>query len=114
MKQRAPGVYFASNVTFDARTTTAYSYGWWCFVRIIDGQVVFNRYPYSPTTCRHQSKVQYLMDSLGIKVDKWVLSLDSLSSTLPELCFDSLEALQEYQRKQRNARAKAKRAAKRA
>lgn len=62
-------MYKASNVTFDPKTKTAISYGWWHFVRVIRGKVVFNAHPYSITTQGHQIKVRSLMRKLRIKVD---------------------------------------------
>jgi len=71
--------YEASNVTFDAEKLEAFSYGWWKFVTIDNGLIVFNNYNYSPSTSKHQSKVRKLMNDLGIKIDMVVytrLSLD--------------------------------------
>lgn len=62
--------YKASNVTFRrSPTIQAFSYGWWEFVAIKGGKVVFNTYPYSNTTRRHQLKVKRLMKELGITID---------------------------------------------
>lgn len=71
-------IYKASNVTFNPSTKMAHSYDWWCFVKVIDGKVVFNSYPYSPTTRRHQRKVKDLMASLGIAIDLEVNQRESL------------------------------------
>ena len=65
-------IYKASNVSFNPETKTAYSYDWWQFVKEIDGKIVFNNYPYSISTRRHQSKIQDILNELGIKVDIWV------------------------------------------
>lgn len=65
-------IYKASNVTFNAETCEAYSYGWWKFVARINGFVVFNNYRYSNSTSKHQSKVRSLMSELGIKIDLYV------------------------------------------
>ena len=62
----------SSTVTFDPSTTMAYSYGWWCFVKPINGLIVFNDYRYSPSTGKQQGKVRSLLDTLGIKVDLYV------------------------------------------
>ena len=57
--------YKASNVTFDPETMEAYSYGWWRFVeRTPGGQILFNDYNYSNSTCKHQIKVRRLMREL--------------------------------------------------
>lgn len=62
-------LYKANNVTFDPTTTEAYSYRWWCFVKVINGKVIFNNYYYSPSTCKHQNKVWHLLRALNIKID---------------------------------------------
>ena len=62
-------IYKASNVTFNPETLSAYSYGWWKFVAVIDGKVIFNNYRYSNSTSRHQRKVRALMFQLGIRID---------------------------------------------
>lgn len=63
------GIYKASNVTFNPSRIEAFSYGWWKFVGVVEGKVVFNNYYYSPSTCKHQSKVRRLLAELGIKID---------------------------------------------
>lgn len=60
-RMKRTGIYKASNVTFDPLTMTAYSYGWWRFVERIGGEIVFNGYNYSPSTCKHQSKVRKVL-----------------------------------------------------
>lgn len=62
-------IYKATNLTFNPNTVEAHSYSWWRFVAVIEGQVVFNNFRYSPTTARHQYKVRSLMNELGIKID---------------------------------------------
>lgn len=79
MKLTKAGIYKASNVTFDPELIAAHSYDWWQFVRVIKGKVIFNKYPYSPTTRRHQGKVSRLLSELGIKVDKYVETIESLN-----------------------------------
>lgn len=64
--------YRASNVTFNPETKQAYSYGWWRFVDVINGKVVFNNYSYSVSTSGHQSKVRSLLRSLGIQIDLFI------------------------------------------
>lgn len=61
--------YKAANVTFDPTKIEAFSYGWWRFVAVVEGLVVFNNYSYSNTTSKHQAKVRSLMNELGIKID---------------------------------------------
>lgn len=75
------GVYKASNVTFDTRTNTAVSYDWWAFCRVIDGVLVFNEYPYSKTTQRHQYKVKRLLEQLWLEVGLFVNVEESLKAT---------------------------------
>ena len=77
--KRQPSLYKASNVTFDANTITGISYGWWHFVRVIDGMTVFNWYAYSNSTAKHQRKVWSLMASLNIPVGRTVRTKKSLS-----------------------------------
>lgn len=64
--------YKAANVTFNPNTLEAHSYAWWCFVKRINGQIVFNEHKYSPTTSRHQSKVKALLAELNINIDQYV------------------------------------------
>lgn len=63
------GIYKASNVTFNPETMQAVSYGWWRFVDCINGKLVFNRYNYSATTLKHQSKTRALLREIGAVVD---------------------------------------------
>lgn len=80
-------VYQASNVTFNPKNTSAWSYGWWQFVKVIEGKVIFNDYFYSQSTNGHQSKVQRLLQTLNIKIDYIVEVHLGLQN------YDSLEAL---------------------
>ena len=68
----------ASNVTFNVKTIEAYSYSWWAFVKVIKGKVVFNKYRYSVSTSKHQSKVRSLLSQLDIKIDRFVQCKDGL------------------------------------
>lgn len=65
-------IYKAANVTFDPKTIRAYSYEWWCFVKPINGKIIFNAYRYSVTTAKHQAKVERLMSELGLRIDQTV------------------------------------------
>jgi len=56
-------IYKASNVTYEPATFTARSYNHWQFCKVIEGQLIFNTYPYSNTTRRHISKVRDLVAS---------------------------------------------------
>ena len=59
----------------------AISYDWWVFVKVVNGLVVFNNYPYSKTTQRHQQKVKFWLNALGIKVDVYVSTHKSLDNS---------------------------------
>ena len=65
---------------FRRRSNSGPSYGWWCFVKVIGGKVIFNNHHYSTTTRRHQWNTKHLMKELGIKIDFEIntrISLDS-------------------------------------
>lgn len=62
-----------------ADTEEAYSYGHWCFVKRINGKLIFNNYNYSHTTRRHQNAMIELLRELGIEIDAYVYFSDSLS-----------------------------------
>ncbi len=68
MKLNKAEIYTGSNVIYNPRTTEAWSYGWWQFVKLLDGKVIFNNYYYSNTTSKHQSKVRSLLATLGVTV----------------------------------------------
>lgn len=81
--------FVASNCEFDVNTLKAYSYGWWCFFREIDGRFYFNNYNYSPSTCRHQHKIRGLIEDLMkigfYQLDKhctYVYTVETLQSDL--------------------------------
>jgi hypothetical protein len=63
----------ASNVTLkidrEAKEIEAYSYGWWKFVAVINGKVVFNDHAYSPSTRGHQRKARKVLAAQGISID---------------------------------------------
>jgi len=79
MKKRK--TYVASNVEFCPNTIAGYSYGWWKFVCLVEGKVIFNNYNYSNSTRGHQSKVRRLMQELDINIDFTVNVHEGLSST---------------------------------
>jgi hypothetical protein len=68
----------SSKCLFIPETCRAYSYGWWRFVDLIKGKVVFNRHNYSMTTCKHQSTVRELLRQLNVKIDLYVDMHESL------------------------------------
>jgi hypothetical protein len=60
-------VYKASNVQFSVESKIATSYGWWEFVKPINGKLVFNSYNYSSTTIKHQRKISRVLSELGLQ-----------------------------------------------
>lgn len=113
--------YVGSNLSFDPNKISAYSYGWWEFVRKIKGQIVFNDYNYSNATRRHQWTVSRLMRELGLDVDRTVKIQGGLQciSTLKELnakeneTLNCLEKELELKRIRRNEKARLRRQEKR-
>lgn len=65
-------VWKASNVEVNTDECIATSYGWWQFVKKVNGLVIFNSYRYSPSTSKHQYKVRCLLSKLNIKVDLFI------------------------------------------
>ena len=57
---------------FYPESMTAYSYGWWQYLKSFDGVIVFNDYHYSPTTCGHKGKLRSLLIELGYDINKFV------------------------------------------
>lgn len=49
-----------SNNRLDLTNLRAYSYGWWCYVRNVEGLMVFNDHVYSATTRKHQKAMRSL------------------------------------------------------
>lgn len=72
--------YEASNVTCNLKTMQAYSYGWWLFLTVHNGKVIFNEHRFSPSTGKQQSKVRSLLAKNGVKIDLYVNTRVSLSS----------------------------------
>lgn len=117
--KKRTNTYTASNVIFDANKIQAYSYGWWRFVSVVEGKVIFNNYRYSVSTSKHQSKVRNLMNQLGIKIDiEMPLPTGITSISLQELFLLAEEQLclefinDEYKKIRRSERAKERRDAK--
>lgn len=46
---------------FNPETMTAISYGWWVYLKEINGKLVFNDYRYSVTTSKHQAQLRNLI-----------------------------------------------------
>jgi hypothetical protein len=65
-------VFKTRNNIFDPSEMTAYSYGWWRYLQIIKGKLVFNNYSYSQQTNRHQGSLSRLLKELGVKIDHTV------------------------------------------
>ena len=80
-------VYKNSNGTckLDMNNFVATSYNWWEFVKKINGRVVYNYYPYSNSTSRHQRDVLNLLFSLGISVDIKICSPRGLQNLEPAI-----------------------------
>lgn len=68
-----------NKVQYNPKTGDAHSYGWWRFVAVIKGKVVFNDYQYSATTRTHQTAIKELLSELGIKIDYVVNFRSSLN-----------------------------------
>jgi len=79
--------YKASNVSYNVDEKAAHSYDWWLFTKEYKGLMVFNNHNYSPTTNRHQSKVQSLMITLGHNIDLFLdtrLSLFNIEDAIKD------------------------------
>jgi hypothetical protein len=85
-------VYKAANVVFKPEKCQAYSYGWWRFVDKINGEVIFNSYPYSNTTRRHQSKVKAILRSLNIEFTEMQVPAGLQSERALESALDYYDA----------------------
>lgn len=113
------GIYSNStgSLTFNPKTCEAYSYRWWKFVAIVENKVVFNNYRYSVSTSKHQSKIEGLLEELGIKIDlKIPLSKGINSTSLNDLILEAEESLcnqfleEQVKKQERYQRAKIKKA----
>jgi hypothetical protein len=89
---KTKNTYRASNVELNVNDLTAVSYGWWTFLKVIDGKLVFNSYAYSPSTQRQQSKVLKVLAEKGIKIDFIIESRKSLTDS--NLFNDAKELIQ--------------------
>lgn len=85
------------NNKFDLESFEAVSYRWWTYVCKIKGKVVFNNYPYSPTTQGHQRRMRELLKQLGIKIDVEVSMRQSLSNFYNDSLPSKYEALFQYE-----------------
>lgn len=87
--------YESANVTLNLEEMTAYSYGWWKFLAVINGKIVFNNYSYSNSTCKHQSKVRRMLEEKGIKIDLNVNTSLSLNGNTRYSYGTELDALKD-------------------
>lgn len=85
--------YTTSNNELDLNNMTATSYEWWTYFKVIRGKKVFNEYPYSVSTKKHQREVLVKLEELGIHIDHKVYTKRSLSAfkTLKEVKIDSIQ-----------------------
>jgi hypothetical protein len=95
-----------ATVSFNPETMEAFSYDWWCFVKVFKGKVVFNEYRYSNTTSNHQRKVKHLLRQLGIKIDLFVNSPKGLQNGLDGALTHAYEDLFTFQVEEKRRGAK--------
>ncbi len=98
---KTQNLYKASNVAFNPSTVSAHSYGWWEFVKIIQGKVVFNAFRYSNSTAKHQYKVRSVMNELGITIDfvaNVKSSLGSYEDSFKSLVRDSKQTTEQTEK----------------
>jgi len=62
-------MYKSSNCSFDPTTMLALSYNWWPMLATVNGRLVRNIHNYSPSTTRHQYKLNALLETLNIEAD---------------------------------------------
>ena len=67
-----------TNVVTLGKGLSAVSYNWWTYLKVVDGHIVFNQYKYSLTTQKHQRECLRLLESRGIKIDRFVNQVESL------------------------------------
>ena len=83
--------YKASNVELSIKPLKAFSYGWWQFLGVVNGVIVFNDYNYSITTSAHQRKVKRLLRELGIDVGLVIRSHGGLQSDNNKVAMQAIE-----------------------
>jgi hypothetical protein len=59
-------VWKNKSLRYDPEKLMAFSYDWFCFLRQIEGVLIFNITPISPATTKHQHWVKDKLDSEGI------------------------------------------------
>lgn len=60
-------MFKATNIDFNAETMLGHSYDWYELTKSIKGKIILNSYNYSPTTCKHISKVRSVLSMLGVR-----------------------------------------------
>jgi hypothetical protein len=63
---------------FNPETLEARSYRHWAYLKMINGQLVFNNYMFSNSTAKHQSKLRQLLRELNISIDYFIESPNGL------------------------------------
>jgi hypothetical protein len=97
------GIYKNStgSCTYSPEKEEAHSYNWWCFLKRINGVLVFNNYSYSVSTTAHQSRIRSMLSQEGKEIGLFIESpkgLDDLGSALRYYKF-KIEEAQEYLKK---------------
>lgn len=94
--------------TFEPESFEARSYGHWCYMTKIKGQIVFNDYSYSMTTNKHQWEMKsFMRETLKINMKK-VIFVDQRQSLTHGIFLDSIyekQALAEIRFKAKGRRA---------
>lgn len=90
-------IFKNKSVSFDPNKIEALSYHWWVFVAKIKGKLVFNEYPYTASTSKHQYQVKRLLNQLNIKIDLTIESpegLQNLESSIKYYDFKKTQLLE--------------------
>lgn len=99
------GIYKNStgSCTYSPEREEAHSYNWWCFLKRINGVLVFNDYSYSVSTTAHQSRIRSMLSQEGKEIGLFINAprgLDDLGSALRYYKVE-IESAQEYLNKPR-------------
>lgn len=89
--------------TYSPEKEEAHSYNWWCFLKRINGVLVFNTYSYSVSTSAHQSRIRQMLRDEGKEVSLYIEApkgLDDLGNAL-RYYVNKIEAAKEYLAKPR-------------
>jgi hypothetical protein len=94
MRQLKNGTYKASNFCYIPSTAQAWSYDWWKISELRKNKIIFNDYPYSVSTRRHQRLAMDLIrtnypdiEIVRLPTPKGLQSFDARTS-----CVDHLTA----------------------